>query len=477
MVGTALACFLCLSVPAHSDTIVLKNGRRISGETVTREDGKVICETATGRIVLPESLVERIEKNDIGKASVAHTASAAASLGLAPPASDPDDIAGPIGRAVVHDGGIDYELLSRLESKAAAGTPAAVADATAADSAASQFEFARGHLDAALSYSERALARTPDQPTLLLNIAYLHLRAGEYRVASDYLERAGRAAPDSPEVAKLNGWAYYGLNRLDQAVSEWKRAQQLRPDAEVANALEKAKRDLEAERDFREGESAHFILRYNGGSAPDMARQVLITLENDFAEIGATLDSSPAQPITVVLYTSEMFQDITRSPVWVGALNDGRIRVPVQGLTGVTPELERVLKHELTHSFVSDKTHGRAPIWLQEGVAQWIEGKRSGQAAATLLALYDRNEDPSLAALESTWMNMPADSAAIAYAWSLAVVEGIGQPNAADIDRLLDRVAAESSAEAATKNALRMSYAELSRSTAEYLRRTYLRQR
>jgi len=39
----------------------------------------------------------------------------------------------------------------------------------------------------------------------------------------------------------------------------------------------------------------------------------------------------------------------------VGALNDGRIRVPVEGLTSMTEELARVLKHELTHSFVGQK--------------------------------------------------------------------------------------------------------------------------
>ena len=44
------------------------------------------------------------------------------------------------------------------------------------------------------------------------------------------------------------------------------------------------------------------------------------------------------------------------------------------GTDEVTPDLARVLKHELTHSFVGQKTHGRAPTWLQEGIAQWMEG-------------------------------------------------------------------------------------------------------
>ena len=50
---------------------------------------------------------------------------------------------------------------------------------------------------------------------------------------------------------------------------------------------------------------------------------------------------------------------------------------PVEGLTTVTDELARVLKHELTHSFVGQKTDGHCPVWLQEGIAQYMEGKRS----------------------------------------------------------------------------------------------------
>ena len=40
--------------------------------------------------------------------------------------------------------------------------------------------------------------------------------------------------------------------------------------------------------------------------------------------------------------------------------------------------LSRILKHELTHSFLYQKTQGRCPTWLQEGVAQWMEGRRGG---------------------------------------------------------------------------------------------------
>lgn len=463
---------------AHADTIVLKNGRRIVGESVTRESGKVSCETPAGRITISESLVLRIEKDDLPAAVYPRANNSAANLPIAPP-SPFQEVAPPgmepVAREAVHDGAIDRAALARLDAATGGGSSEAVKRAAAAHSAAADFSFARGDMTSALADSERALALDPRQVPLLLNVAYLRLRRGEYPVALDLLDRARRVAPDSADAAKLAGWAEYGLNRLPQAVEEWKRAQQLRPDAEVAKALAKAQQDLEVERNYLEGESAHFVLHYNGSAAPELARAVLLVLEDDFQSIAQNLEFAPREPIAVILYTAQAFGDITRAPGWVGALNDGRIRIPVQGLTSVTPELARVLKHELTHSFVTEKTHGRSPVWLQEGVAQWMEGKRSGDSAAGLVALYDRHEDPSLALLEGTWMSLPTEVAAQAYAWSLAIVEALEAGGSENIELLLERLAVEPTPEAALSGAEHLNYSQVTRTTAEYLRLTYLR--
>jgi hypothetical protein len=311
---------------------------------------------------------------------------------------------------------------------------------------------------------------------LLLDIAYLHLRRSESAKALEFLDRARRFSPDSPDLAKLAGWAYYGLSRLPQAVAEWRRAQLLRPDPEVAHALDKAERDLEIESRYREGQSAHFVVRYFGGAAPDLAQAILALLERHFQALASDLDYYPPQPIGVVLYTDEVFSDITRAPKWAGAINDGRIRLPVQGLSSVTPELAQVLKHELAHSFLSQKTQGRSPVWLQEGVAQWLEGSRARDTAAELVELYERHADPSLATLEASWMKSDDEFAGTAYAWSLAVVEAIvAAGGIRDINRLLDSIAIEGSGEAAVRKALHKSYEDLNRTAAEYLRRNYFR--
>jgi len=454
------------SMAAWADTIVLKNGHRISASNVVEVGDKIRYETSVGELSLPKSIVDHIEKG-----------SYVSSMAITPPVMDgPRGNSGAIEHAVIHGDSIDREYIAKLESESRSGSAAAGMDAALAHHAAASFELAHGDMDHALADERTALTYAPEEPPLLMDVAYLHLRRSEYKESLYYLERAQRVAPSNPDVAKLAGWAYYGMNKLPQAVAEWKRALALRPDTEVQAALEKAERDRGEEESYKENESAHFTLRYSGSAEPVLAREVLRTLETHYARINSELNFAPPDSIGVILYTQQAFADITRAPGWVGALNDGRLRVPVQGLSSMTEELSRVLKHELTHSFVQQKTHGRAPTWIQEGLAQWMEGKRSGENAESLLEIYGDGHAISLGSLEGSWMGFPSGAAVYAYAWALANIEYIVQADGmGDVERILDRIGSGSSTESALHDVLHSDYDDVMRSSADYLRRTYSR--
>jgi tetratricopeptide (TPR) repeat protein len=460
---------------AAADTIVLKNGRRISAMSVVEEGDKVKYLTSAGELSLPKSIVDHIEKG--GAVAMAGAPGAdAANLAIGPPETQPSGggASGEIEHAAVHDGSIDREYIARLESEARSGGEQATFRAAIGHHAASLFEFSKGDLDHALSDERTALIYAPSEPALLMGVAYIYLKRSEYKQALDYLERAKRFAPDNPDIPKLAGWAYYGLSKMDQAVAEWKRALALKPDRELQAALEKAQRDKSEEENYKENESSHFTLKYSGAAQPALARDVLRNLEMHFSAIESALNYSPPDSIGVILYTQEAFADITRAPGWVSALNDGRIRVPVQGLASVDQELSRVLKHELTHSFIGQKTHGHAPTWVQEGLAQWMEGKRSGQNAAVLAQIYTGGQAVSLGRLEGSWMRLSGDGAGYAYAWALANVEYIVETDGmGDIERILDRVGAGMDTETSLKEVLHSDYNDLMQSTAEYLIKTY----
>jgi tetratricopeptide (TPR) repeat protein len=472
-----IAFFFVLAVScAHADTIILKNGRRIVASNVVEDGERITYETAAGQMSIPKSIVARIDHDIFSFSSTEAKASA-------PPVSAPqiDPVRGydDVARLTVHDNSIDFGYIAELENNARSGGAAAIEKVAATHYAAAQFLVSQGDTDAAIDHYRQALSFAPDNLGLLLNLAVLYLRGNQFTTALDTLEHARRVMPESspaaPDIAKLMGWAYYGANKMDRAVEEWKLAQRLRPDSEVESALEKAERDKAEEESYREGETVHFALKYNGSATPDLARGILRTLEEDFRDLESQLDFSPPEQIGVILYTEQSFADITRAPSWAGAINDGRIRIPVQGLTSVTPELGRVLKHELTHSFVGQKSHGRAPTWLQEGVAQYMEGRRSA-SAGVLLDEANQGLVPTLGALEGSWMGLSAGSAAMAYAWSLAVVESIVQSGGmSDISRLLDRVGSAPSTEDAVRDTLHSDYSDLQQQTIAYLRREDVR--
>ena len=478
------AALICISGRAAADTIVLKNGRRIMALSAVEEGDKVKYLTAAGELSLPKSIVDHIEKGSA--MSMAGTPGAdAANLTITPPAMESSGTFTEVEHSAVHDGSIDREYIAKLESAARSGGRRANLSAALGHHAAANYELTHGDMEHALIDARAALTYAPEEPVLLMNVGYLLLRRSEFKESLEYLERARRFAPDNADVPKLEGWAYYGLNKLDQAVAEWRQSEALRPDKEVQAALERALADKKEEESYKENESSHFKLRYSGTAAPALARDVLRTLERHYSVIESELNFTPPESIGVILYTQDAFSDITKAPGWAGALNDGRIRVPVQGLAAVDGELSRILKHELTHSFIAQKTRSacmglsascaiHAPTWIQEGLAQWMEGQRSGENAAVLVQIYGAGHAFSLSRLEGSWLNMGGDTARYAYAWSLANIEYIVQAGGmGDIDRILDRIGAGMAVEAALKEVLHSDYNDLMQSTAEYLRKTY----
>ena len=283
-IGCALALLLMAVAPARADKIVLKNGRKILAYNVVEVGDKIQYETAAGQLTIPKSIVDHIEKG--GLMPIAESPAAAAeNLNIAPPEVEATAVTAEIDQAVVHDGAIDRAYIAGLESEARGGEASANERAGLAHHAAAQFELARGDLEHALSDEQTALKYQPEQATFLMSTAYVHLRRSEFKQSLDYLERAKRVAPKNADVYKLAGWAYSGMNRPEQAVVEWKKALELRRDADTLAALEKAKRDKQEEENYKENESAHFQLKYNGAAAPPLAPEVLRTLEGPNEQI------------------------------------------------------------------------------------------------------------------------------------------------------------------------------------------------
>jgi len=455
---------VCLG--AHADVIRLKNGKTIVADSTHESNGRIEYTIGDNSFAIPGALVEKI---DTGGARPVPTTREPLPPVEVPQMREPAGTAQELNSTVIHGGRIDADALKTIEDQ---GVPERSA---AANFLAAQFEERQNNFPAAGRYLQTALTFKPDDGVLLEQYAAVLLQLNRKAESVSFAERAAHASPQSGETLAVLGYAYYQNDRNRDAIAAWKKSLDLRPSAQVRQLLERAQRESAAEAEFRQQESSHFVLRYEGSHVLDSLRsEILNVLETQYNTLQNDLGVTPRYSIAVSLYTEQAFFDVTQAPAWTAALNDGKIRIPVSGLTVMTPELTRVLRHELTHSFIAQVTHGNVPQWLNEGIAQLEEPATTSHVGTRLAAVYASGNQIRLNQLEGSFQSYSAPEAMVAYAEALAAAEcirtnyGVG-----DLARILQRLGEGQPIESALRNTIHGGYAQFEGELADYLKRNY----
>ena len=332
-------------------------------------------------------------------------------------------------------------------------------------------EMQRGNFERASSHLDHAIRAMPDRVDFLLWQAVALTRAERYPAATAALERANTLQPDTPDILRLLGMTRYNADRVVDAVSAWKRAQELSPNPAIANLLHKAERELQVEEKQQSKESRHFTLHYQGEqTSAGLQQEILAALESGFQDISRQLGYEPSENIIVILYTQKEFTDITDAPSWSGAVNDGKLRIPLGGISSAQQVLERVLRHELTHSFVHSLGGPNCPTWLQEGLAQLMEPRSVDMFARQLgPMLLDRKAIP-FPILEHSFTRFSELQARLAYAESLLAVEYLrDRYGVAEIVRMLESVRSGATPEMALRNSTGLDYSVFQERIGQHL--------
>ena len=125
--------------------------------------------------------------------------------------------------------------------------------------------------------------------------------------------------------------------------------------------------------------SMHFRVEFEGRPNRNDVLEALSVLEVAYDSLCRLFEFYPENKMHVVLYQSSTYQGIGPRPEWVGAIFDGKLRVPV-GMMQYREIYRPVFFHELTHAFVRAMTRAKVPLWLNEGIAQLVDGSRSDKA-------------------------------------------------------------------------------------------------
>jgi len=384
----ALLVFIALATgAARADVLHLKDGRSIPVESWEYRGDQVVFEIPAGSVTIPRSLVLRVEATTPSQA--AKPAVTPAPVGEHSPRPSPRPEAKPSPRITAKPPiPADWTGLSVPEMQRAVETLKREArDPQRREQASRQAALGlsilaaksaeAGDLAAAQGLFGEALTYDPRCLPALIGLSAAYLREGKDHYARSQLEEALLSFPKDPTLHYLMGEVHYTQENLHDAISEWETSLNLKQDSRVAARLEKAKREFSVDEGFERKDTAHFTFRYDesGSVSPGLASSLRDYLEESYRELSDRFQFAPSSPVTVVLYATREFHQVTQEPASVSGLFDGKIRVPLGGLKTMSPPLRAVLVHELTHAFVAGKSGGNCPRWLQEGLAQMQEGR------------------------------------------------------------------------------------------------------
>ena len=465
---SCIAFVIACSAVASADTIYLKNGRTIYADKVTESGARLYYEVGDDTYAIPRAIVDRIESG--GMPPVRSNSRGETARTEAPDLKGSIAGSDAVALKIVREGHVDSEALAALERSGDRN------QAAAGFFIAGKHEYDRGDRESARQYFDRALTFAPQNDTILTSYAIVLIQLGRAAEAVPFAERATRAAADSADAWGVLGFALYSSDRLPQAIAAWKKSLALKPNTQIQTHFDRAQRELAAEAEFTETDSGHFNIRYEGATtAPTLRQQVQASLENSYGDLVRDLGILPRKNIAVLLYTNKAFFDVTEAPSWTSAINDGKLRIPVQGLTGVTPELGRVLKHELAHSFIEQAARGRCPQWLNEGLAQLVEPKQIPSSRGRQLAeLFQAGRQIPLSSLERSFMGFSSVEAMLAYDESLAATDYIRETyGISELRRVLERIGEGSSPETALRATIHSGYADLEEQVGRHLNQKY----
>jgi hypothetical protein len=238
--------------------------------------------------------------------------------------------------------------------------------------------------------------------------------SGDWKCVERGVRELLQATPHDTNLQMHLAGALFEQERYDECIAHIDSLGYTNEDLEMwkkrSVLLKKEMSELGIER------SMHFRVEFEGRPSKADVMEALAVLEVAYDSLCTLFDFRPENKLSLVLYRSPEYQGVGPRPDWVAAIFDGKLRVPVEMMH--YREIYRpVLFHELTHSFVRAMTRAKIPLWMNEGIAQVVDGSRTGNPRPA-------GGVPSKTALTEPFVKEPnADVAIRLYWYSQKMVE------------------------------------------------------
>jgi len=213
-----------------------------------------------------------------------------------------------------------------------------------------------------------------------------------FREGRERLAALAAKTPGTAEVAYLEGYARFLEGDYPGAVASLKTAAAAPgPDPAVNELLALAATAGDAVKDHHESRSTHFLVRAPAEDAV-LVPYALEALESAYEALALDLGFAAEMPIRIEFYRSPSDLADVSSLSAAEVARTGTIALCKWARLMVTtpralsygyPWLDSI-NHELVHYAVSTLTRDRAPVWLQEGLAKFLETRWRDPAGARL---------------------------------------------------------------------------------------------
>lgn len=152
-----------------------------------------------------------------------------------------------------------------------------------------------------------------------------------------------------------------------------------------------------------------------------LAEESIKILNKTYEELRRIFNAAPKQQVVLRFLSPKEFQRQTGAPSWTSAMYyRDEITIPLSESTGIDMvELERALRHEYVHAFIAQLSHYRCPAWLDEGIAQLIEGEPNPLLGPALRRWVVFNDPIPLDWLKNGFTTLDSKIVPAAYAESL----------------------------------------------------------
>lgn len=271
-------------------------------------------------------------------------------------------------------------------------------------------------LPAAIDFFKKAQRMMPESHQVKWNLAQCAIKEKRYLDALNLLSEVNRIMGDKPVYLKLCGNLAYKLQFMDSAMTYFEKLKRYgsRDDyypylalarihyqegnhfearESLVEAIKRAPANkkvrelfsrLESEGQFEPGllkkSSINFEIHFSPSLSADKVDRILLLGENLFIEYAAVFGNAPNRQIQLYIYDESSFNQIKNGYEMAVGLFDGKIRILFQPGDDWSNKFNKTLRHELVHLFIDSLAGNKCPRWLNEGIAQFFEGRpRAGE--------------------------------------------------------------------------------------------------